>query len=197
MKNLIISGLLAFFAITAVSANDFNYTEVNTFLKHKDSGVTLGFRENINLDVSQIILRKDFDGTPYRLEYRNVQKGNQEEHWIRAQMKGFQQGALWYNHRVEHRVREGKDNVFRYRPQFGFKPAYLTILGGKPFITLEPQWNYNYNSKEASYSHLQTFTGIEYIVNDKFTVVPYLEVDFDTNFNKDVAFFIVDFKMKL
>ena len=34
MKNLIIAGLLAFFTITAVSANDFNYTEVNTFLKH-------------------------------------------------------------------------------------------------------------------------------------------------------------------
>jgi len=196
MRNLIIAGFVALFA-TSAYAKDFDHVETNTFVKHSDSGFTLGIRENIDLDVSHVILRKDFTGTPYRLEYRNVQKGEREEHWFRAQMKGFRSGAFWYNHRIEHRVRESKDNVFRYRPQFGIKPSNFTVLGGKPFITFEPQWNYNYNSKDKGYSHLQTFTGVEYKVSDNFTVVPYLEVDFNNSFEKDIAFFILDFKFKL
>lgn len=189
--------LILLFTASFAHADDFDHVETNTFVKHKDSGFTLGMRQNINLDVSHVILRKDFTGTSYRLEYRNVQKGKSEEHWFRAQMKGFQSGPAWYNHRIEHRIREGKDNVFRYRPQFGIKPKNITILGGRPFITFEPQWNYNYDSKDTGYSHLQTFTGLEYKVNDKFTVVPYVEVDYDNSFNKDIAFFIVDFKFKL
>lgn len=197
MKYIITLIILLSLTATFAEAEDFDYVETNTFVKHSDSGITLGIRENINLDVSQIIVRKDFTGTPYRLEYRNVQKGEREEHWIRAQMKGFRSGALWFNHRIEHRTRESKDNVFRYRPQFGYKPSNVTVFGGKPFITVEPQFNLTYSSGKAGYSHLQTFTGLEYKVSDKFTVVPYVEVNYDKTFEKDVAFFIVDFKFKL
>ena len=176
----------------SASAEDFKHVETNTFVKH--NSITLGTRQNIDLDVQQYILRKDFKNTPYRLEYRNVHKGNRQEHWLRAQMKQFKHNGMFYNHRIEHRVREDKDNVFRYRPQFGYK----TNVGSfTPFIIFEPQWNYNYTSKDAGYSHMQTFTGVEYKVTNKFTVVPYVEVDFDTNFDKDIAFFIIDFKYTL
>jgi hypothetical protein len=196
MKYIITLIMLSLTA-TFAQAEDFDYVEVNTFVTHSDSGLTIGIRENIDLDESQIIVRKDFTGTPYRLEYRNVLKGQREEHWFRAQMKGFRSGALWYNHRIEHRIRESKDNVFRYRPQFGIKPDNVTVFGGKPFITFEPQFNLTYSSGKAGYSHLQTFTGLEYKVSDKFTVVPYVEVDYNKSFEKDIAFFIVDFKFKL
>jgi hypothetical protein len=71
------------------------------------------------------------------------------------------------------------------------------MLGGKPFVTLEPHWQYTYTSKDVGYSHLQTYVGLEYKVNDKFTVIPYVEVDYDKSFAQDNAFFIVDFKFKL
>ena len=64
MKFIII--LMLSLTATFAQAEDFDYVETNTFVKHSDSGFTLGIRENINLDVSQIIVRKDFTGTPWR-----------------------------------------------------------------------------------------------------------------------------------
>lgn len=191
MRSIIIS-LVMLCSSTFAHAEDFDHTETNTFIKSGD--FTFGTRQNIGLDVQQYILRYDFADTPYRVEYRNVQKGDRQEHWLRAQIKQFSSNGFWYNHRFEHRIREQKDDVLRYRPQFGYN---YKVGKFKPFITFEPQFNYNYNTKDAGYSHMQTFTGVEYKVNDKFTVVPYLEVDFDKSFDKDTAFFIVDFKFKL
>jgi len=188
----IIASLFLLVTINSAQAEDFKHTETNTFIKHND--LTFGTRQNIGLDVQQYILRKDFKDTPYRIEYRNVHKGVRQEHWFRAQMKAFKHNGFFYNHRIEHRIREDKDNVFRYRPQFGYK---ATVGSFTPFIIFEPQWNYTYATQDKGYSHVQTFTGVEYKVSKHFTVAPYLEVDFDKSFNKDLAFFILDFKIKL
>jgi len=192
MKIFYIITSIILMSLSTAHAKDFEHTETNTFIKHGD--VTFGTRQNIGLDVQQYILRKDFKNTPYRIEYRNVHKGARQEHWLRAQMKAFKHNGFFYNHRIEHRIREDKDNVFRYRPQFGYK----TTMGSfTPFMIFEPQWNYTYATQDKGYSHVQTFTGVEYKINKHFTVVPYVEVDFDKNFDKDIAFFIVDFKVKI
>lgn len=180
--------VISMFLATSALAQDFEHTETNWFVKHND--FTVGTRQNIDLDVQHYILRKDFKDTPYRLEYRYVDKGDKYEHWLRGQIKQFSYKGLWYNHRIEHRIREDKDNVLRYRPQFGYKHKMGNIV---PFITFEPHWQYNYTTEEAGYSHLQTFTGIEYKMN-KLTVAPFIEVDFDKNFDKDTAFVGVDIK---
>ena len=192
MKKLL--AIILFATSSIAYADDFSYMETNTFAS--SGNYTFGFREYANKDVSHRILRYDFDDSPYRVEYRYVQKGELHEHWYRLQRKWFKINGFWYNHRFEHRGRESKSNVFRYRPQFGYK-SNAKFLGGVPFITFEPQWNYNYDSHDKGYSHLQTFTGIEYKVNNKFKVVPYIEVDFDKTFQKEVAFFIMDFKWKM
>ena len=119
-------------------AEDFDYVETNTWIKHSESGYSFGTRQHIDKDAQQYMVRKDFKDTPYRLEYRNVHKGELQEHW-----------------------------------------------------------QYTYSSGDAGYSHLQTYVGLEYKVYEKFTVVPYIEIDYDTSFTKDNAFFIVDFKFKL
>lgn len=179
-------------------AEDFDYVETNTWIKHSESGYSFGTRQHIDKDTQQYMVRKDFKDTPYRLEYRSIHKGQSQEHWLRAQIKGFTHAkAFSINHRIEHRVRENRDNIFRYRPTFEYTPAYLTVLGGNPFVTLEPHWQYTYSSGDAGYSHLQTYVGLEYKVYEKFTVVPYIEIDYNTSFTKDNAFFIVDFKFKL
>lgn len=195
MKYIIIIMLLL--TATFAEAKDFDYVETNTWIKHSESGYSFGTRQHIDKDVQQYMIRKDFKDSPYRLEYRNVHKGELQEHWFRVQKKGFRLHGFWFNHKFEHRIREEKDNIFRYRPSFGYAPSYLTLLGGKPFVTLEPHWQYTYTSKDVGYSHLQTYVGLEYKVNDKFTVIPYVEVDYDKSFAQDNAFFIVDFKFKL
>ena len=188
----IFASLFLLVTINSAQAENFAHIETNTFIKHND--LTFGTRQNIDLDAQQYILRKDFKNTPYRIEYRNVHKGVRQEYWFRAQMKAFKHKGFFYNHRIEHRVREDKDNVFRYRPQFGYK---TTVGSLTPFMIFEPQWNYNYSTENKGYSHVQTFTGVEYKVNKHFTLVPYVEVDFDKSFNKDIAFFILDFKFKI
>jgi len=173
---------------TLVFAEDFKHTETNSFIKSGE--YTLGTRQNIDLDVQQYIIRKDFSGSPYRIEYRNVQKSGRQEHWFRGQRKWFNVNGFWYNHRIEHRIREDKDNVFRYRPQFGYKSDNV-------FVTFEPHINYTYSKKNLKYSHLQTFTGIELKATDKLKIVPFIEVDFDRDFRKQIAFLGVDIKYKL
>lgn len=179
----------------ATIAKDFNYTEVNTFVT--SGSYTIGARENINKDASHRILRYDFKESPYRIEYRYVSKGRNHESWFRFQRKWFNVNGIWFNHRFEHRIRENKNDVFRYRPQFGYKSNDVNLLGGVPFITFEPQWNHTYKNGKSEYSHLQTFTGIEYKINSAFKIVPYIEVDFNDSMNKDIAFFILDFKYNM
>jgi hypothetical protein len=180
---------------SSVFAEDFDYVETNVWVKQKGSNISLATRQNLGLDVQQYIVRYDFADTPYRLEYRNVQKGDRQEHWIRGQVKWLSHNGFFYNHRFEQRFREQKDDVLRYRPQFGYE-SQTAYAGIKPFFKVEPHWQYNYTTKDAGYSHMQTFTGFSYKVNDNLKVDPFVEVDFDKNFDKSLMFVGVDIKFE-
>lgn len=193
----LMASILMFASTSYASAEDFDYTEINTFVKHKDSGVTLGYRTYENKDKTHFIFRKDFDEKydGYRAEYRYVENGNLHEHWLRVQIKAWSNGGYFYNHRFEHRDREAKYDVLRYRPQFGYMSQ--TNYGGlKPFVVFEPHWQHSYKEKDTSYSHMQTFIGAEYRVLNNFKIVPQVEIDLDKNFKKEVAHFVVDFKFE-
>lgn len=190
----IILSLFLLVTTYSASAEDFKHVETNWMIKKGNA--SFGYRHNFDLDVSHQIYRYDFAESPFRVEYRSVVKGTRQEDWFRIQMKQFKHNGFWYNHRIEHRIREDKDNVFRYRPQFGYKFS-TTVLGGKPYITFEPQFQYTYDTKEKFFSHMQTFIGTKYKVTDKFTVGPFVEIDTDDSFKKELAFLGVDFKYVL
>jgi len=199
MKNLfktIIASVCLFAIVQSANAEDFDYTQTNVFVKNKETGWTLGARGYINKQYGdQFIVRKDFQGTPYRLEYRYNNKSSGEEHWLRAQYKLWNNNGLFFNPRIEHRIRESRDNIFRFRPQFGYVST-SEYAGLKPFIIFEPHWSYNYSSKDKGYSHMQTFIGAEYKVLNNFKIIPYIEYDTDKNFDKEVMFAVVDFKFE-
>lgn len=194
MKNLI-ALTLSFFMIAPVMADDFEYTEVNAFVSK--GNWTIGAREMQDNDYSQRIVRYDFDESPYRLEYRKIDNAGVGEDWVRFQVKNIKSGAFFYNSRFEHRSREGRENVMRYRPQFGLEAqGQPNLLFGSPFLIFEPHVQYEYDSSKFDYSHMQTFIGTTYTFG-QFEVAPFVEIDFDDDFKKDTAFFGVDFKVTL
>jgi len=198
MKLIIIAfmaSILMFAGTSNAGAKNFNYTEVNAFVSYNNW--TFGAREYDNKNYSQRILRYDFSETPYRLEYRSIDRAGLSEDWIRFQVKQIKNGAFFFNSRFEHRSRESKENVMRYRPQFGLKaqgqPNYLF---GSPFLIFEPHVQYTYKGSNLDYSHLQTFIGTKYKFG-QFSVSPFIEIDFDDDFKNDKAFFGIDLKVNL
>ncbi len=175
---------------TALSQNDFDRLEVNTFVQVDN--ITFGTREYINHDYLQRIIRYEFENTPFRVEYRKIKKENRNEDWYRFQWKNLKYKKLFYNSRFEHRFRELKDDVFRYRPQFGYKESL--------FIIFEPHFQYTYIEKKSEYSHMQTKVGFTYkykMENCAVQITPYIEIDTNSEFGKDVIFPCIKVKVRL
>ena len=61
---------------TALSQNDFDRLEMNTLVQMDN--ITFGAREYINHDYLQRIFKFEFEGTPFRVEYRKIKKENSD-----------------------------------------------------------------------------------------------------------------------
>ena len=192
---IIISFIMVLLLPSLAIAKDFRYTEVNAYIKK--GNVTIGTRGYFDKDYSQGLLRYDFTNSPNRVEYRYVQNGDNHEHRLRYQRKWFNVNGFWYNHRIEHRIRENKNNILRYRPQFGYAPDNIKFLGGSPFITFEPHWNHTYKNDQAEYNQMQTWIGLEYKITKKLTMIPSIETGYNTKFQKQDTFAIIDFKYNM
>ena len=57
---------------TALSQNDFDRLEMNTYVQM--GNIAFGSREYINYDYLQHILKYDFEDTPFRIEYRRIKR---------------------------------------------------------------------------------------------------------------------------
>ena len=80
---------------TALSQNDFDRLEMNTFVQI--GNITFGTREYINYDYLQRILKFEFEDTPLRVEYRKIKKQGRNEDWYRLQWRNFKLDNLFYN----------------------------------------------------------------------------------------------------
>lgn len=184
---------LSILLITLTSSllgNNFNYAEINTFFQNND--YTVGFREYLNKDKHQIITRYDFN--PFRVEYRYVTNNQLNENWFRFQYTQFKKDGYSYKHRFEHRDRESKLNILRYRPRAGYSFSEQ-VLGGSPFVVFEPHFQYTYDNKSTKFSHMQTFIGLKYKLK-QIIIAPFLEIDTDRYFEHDTSFLGVDVKYK-
>ena len=183
---LLISGLFA------SGERNFDRFQTNIFINYDKSNTTIGHRwypyPTSTFDqYTQIVFRYDLQNSPYRFEYRWIEKATRSEDWYRFQWKNFKWKNLWYTSRFEHRRRlPQKDNIFRYRPQFGIK--------GKVYIIIEPHVQYTYNIKELKYSHMQTFIGFELFKNNNIKIKPFLEIDTDENYKFNFMFLGIDLK---
>ncbi len=191
MRSLI-SFLIFLSVLFASRGDDFDRFQTNIFIKYDSQNTTIGHRWYPYLSstfnqYTQTIIRHDFFDSPYRIEYRRVDKGTASEDWYRFQWKHFKLKNLWYNSRFEHRRRQQqKDNIFRYRPQFGIR--------GGTYLTFEPHFQYTYKTEEFKHSHTQIFIGHELFQKRGMKIIPFFEIDTDEDFNFDFIFLGVDIK---
>ena len=173
--------------------------EVNAKLYLGDSFM-IGAREYYNGVDQHQMLRWDFKDSPWRVEYRRV---NDNQNWYRIQLKNFKYedsvgGKFFYNSRLEYRDREDRENVWRYRPQFGYKAPRVGwndwLSFGRPFIIFEPHWEIE--SGVRGFKQNQLFIGTNYQVNDWLQIEPFLEIDHDENIEKKLSFWGVEIKAK-
>ena len=78
---------------TALSQNDFDRLEMNTFVQI--GNITFGTREYINYDYLQRILKFEFEDTPFRIEYRKIKRADRSEDWYRFQWKNLKYKKLF------------------------------------------------------------------------------------------------------
>lgn len=164
MKQLLI--LVVLLMVSAANAAEFN-----SFIQHNN--FTIGHRFGHDDNSNHLILRYDLD-KKHRVEYRKVD----EIDWYRYQYKHIKKNGLFYNSRFEYR----SNDVFRYRPQFGYKD--------KLFIIFEPHFQYEYDLKQT-----QIFIGREY-KNKDWSVVPFLEYDIDEDFRYKTHLYGLELKYK-
>lgn len=180
--------------------------EVNAKVYVGDSFM-VGVRENYRLQGGDHrILRWDFKDSPWRVEYRRVSSVgsvNSDQNWYRIQHKDFKYedrigGKFFYNSRIEYRDRENRENVWRYRPQFGYKGPRVgwndVISFGKPFIIFEPHWEIA--TGVEGFKQNQLFIGTTFQVRDWLQVEPFLEIDHNENIEKKLSFYGVEIKAK-
>lgn len=173
--------------------------EVNAKLYLGDSFM-VGVREYYNGEGTHRIVRWDFKDSPWRVEYRRV---NSNQNWYRIQHKDFKYkdvyGGQWfYNSRIEYRDREDRENIWRYRPQFGYQGPRVgwndRISFGRPFIIFEPHWDIA--TGEEGFVQNQLFIGSSFQVTDWLRIEPFLEIDHDSNIEKKLSMYGVEIKAK-
>jgi len=182
----------------SISANALDdQVEINTQYQLNDN-LMIGFRDYTNSTDHHTVLRWDFTDSPWRVEYRRV---NSNQNWYRVQLKNFkhtdQIGGKWfYNSRLEYRDREGRENVWRYRPVFGYSFPRIgsdRISLGAPFITIEPHWEVA--TGVGGFKLMQTYIGTSFDFG-RIIVNPFYELDLDQNMNKSNELLGVDIKLK-
>lgn len=193
---VLVLGVIGF--ATSANATE-KQQEVNAKLYLGDSFM-IGAREYYNGEGTHRIARWDFKDSPWRVEYRRV---NSNQNWYRIQLKNFKYedrvgGKFFYNSRLEYRDREDRENVWRYRPQFGYKGPRIgwndRISFGKPFIIFEPQWEIA--TGVEGFKQNQLFIGSTFQVADWLQVEPFLEIDHNENIEKKMSFWGVEIKAK-
>lgn len=154
-----------------------------------------GGRFYLNLDVTQFIVRYKFD-TRFSSQYRWVHKPDGNiEHWFRLQRKDIKWGTFFWNTRIEYRAKEGQGDVFRFRPQTGFKFRSGETI--QPYYKLEPHFEYDFDSNRGYFKFAQHFIGFDYKLNKQISFGPFIEIDTDADWNKVLAFIGLQFDMKL
>jgi len=185
------------FATSANATEDPQEVNAKVFL---GDSFMIGAREYYNGVDQMQVLRWDFKDSPWRVEYRRV---NDKQNWYRFQYNNWKfedniGGKWFYNSRMEYRDRPGTENVWRYRPQFGYKAPRVGwndwLSFGRPFITFEPHWEIE--SGVRGFKQNQLFIGTSYQVADWLQIEPFLEIDHNENIQKKLTMLGVEVKAK-
>ena len=67
----------------------------------------------------------------------------------------------------------------------------------RPIAGHEPHWNHTYKNDQAEYNQMQTWIGLEYKITKKLTMIPSIETGYNTKFQKQDTFAIIDFKYNM
>jgi hypothetical protein len=161
-------------------------------------GAHWGFavRDYLNRDERLLMLRYKVDDT-WSTQYRYVTKdsGGKVEHRFRIQHKTYKSGGWFLNTRLEHRAKQPGQDILRIRPQMGYK--YSTDSPVTLFYKFEPHWELRYSDSEIAYKFAQHFFGFDFKVQDNFSISPFIELDTDNSWEKDVLFLGMEVSAKI
>ena len=156
----------------------------------------LGGRSYMNYGTSHVILRYKFDDS-WASQYRYVTKkdGGTIEHWFRLQHKDFKWKAFFWNSRIEYRIKESTNDVFRIRPQTGFKFNVLEKV--KAYYIAEPHWEYDFGKRRGYFKFAQHFLGFNIALDKNVSLGPFIEIDTNDNWKKELVFLGTLFEVKI
>ncbi len=169
----------------AIAKDWSNRVENNFTVDGKHWG--LGGRSYMNYCKSHVILRYKFNDS-WTSQYRYVTSkgGYTIEHWFRLKHKDISLGAFFWNSRIEYRIKESTDDVFRIRPQTGFKFNALEMI--KAYYIAEPHWEYNFNKGKGYFKFAQHFIGFDIRLNENVSLGPFIEIDTNDNWERELVF---------
>lgn len=182
----IIFALVVTIPVFPTIANDWSNRVENNFSVYCNHW-GLGGRSYMNYGTSHVILRYKFDGS-WASQYRYVMKkgGDTIEHWFRLQHKDVNLGAFFWNSRIEYRIKESADDVFRIRPQTGIK--FNVLEKAKAYYIVEPHWEYDFGKSKGYFKFAQHFIGFDIKLNKNVSLGPFIEINTNDNWEKELAF---------
>jgi len=172
-------------AFPAIGKDWSNRVENNFTVDDKHWGI--GGRSYMNYGTNHFILRYNFDDS-WTSQYRYVtnKHGDSIDHWFRLQHKDFNLRGFFWNSRIEYRIKESTDDVFRFRPQTGFKFNPLEKVGA--YYIFEPHWEYVFEKSMGYFKFAQHFIGFDIKLNMNVSFGPFIEIDTNDNLEKELVF---------
>ncbi len=156
----------------------------------------LAGRSYMNYSTSHFILRYKIDSS-WSCQYRYVTKesGYAIEHWFRLQHKEINFKGFFWNTRIEYRIKESKGDVFRIRPQTGFK--YNVFGKVKAYYIAEPHLEYDFDSRKGYFKFMQHFIGFDIKLKGNVSFGPFIEIDTNDKLKRELMFLGTQLNVKI
>lgn len=194
-----LTSLIFIFAVTmpffAVFAQDWsNRVENNVTVDGKHWG--LAVRSYMNYNTSHLILRYKINSV-WSFQYRYVTKESSDaiEHRFRLQHKEINFKGVFWNTRIEYRIRGSKGNVSRIRPQTGFK--YNIFEKVITYYIAEPHFEYDFDSRKGYFKYMQYFFGFDIKLKGNVSFGPFIEIDTNDKWKRELMFLGTQLTVKL
>jgi len=179
---------------TAFAQSWSNRVQNNFTVEGKHWGI--GCRFYMNYNTSHLIIRYKINSV-WSSQYRYVTKESSDaiEHWFRLQHKEINFKGFFWNTRIEYRIKESKGDVFRIRPQTGFK--YNASEKVIAYYIAEPHLEYDFDSRKGYFKFMQHFIGFDIKLKGNVSFGPFIEIDTNDKWKRELGFLGTQLTVKI
>lgn len=172
--------------------NEFEKVENNIHVNFGD--LIIGHRSYVDDDETQIMLGYNIWDS-LQVLYKNVTGIGDDQHRFKITHKTFQLGNFYANAVVEYRMKtDDGDDIVQVRPKVGVSFSMTDTLSVG--YSLQPNWDVDQDEDSLSwdYNHTRHIAGVDYKINNQFTLGAFVKILRDSENELQEKFFGTELK---